>query len=938
MTWGPRNQPPRLEVSSPPEKNNGSANGHSADKKPETETVKRTRPLSMMATTSLSYSQDDAINVWEEFKDREGKLFWTNAATGTISRRSPFIRQRGVSNANTLNTIFNALGAGTVDLSAWAKDRAKEKKIIKAQAATRGWISRRNFKEMVKLGKLKQTVLHELLESERNYVRSLDRVVKDYLIPCREKNVLKVQTIQTIFSSVELILNCAKDMLEQFEQRIANWHYNQEVGDIFLKLVPSVDVYTSYCDNYQHALSIMQSKNFATIITKISKKQDAKTSLSFVLELPSLLVLPVYHLPKYKSVLQELIKYTLRRNPDWILLTESLHQISTGSSKLNENVKERQNAEHMMRVQKTFTGSPELKTPGRYFVRDGSLIKLCRKIPKPRWFVLFNDALMYGSREKEDTNSKVKFHRLINLSDSSQVRDIPDMKNSTPNGFQIITNFKSFIVYADSSELKRSWLQSLQTVINDLNTYRPTGDAGRKAIELAPVWMHDNEANQCTLCGEGFTVIKRRHHCRRCGRLVCGSCSENKVKLPNQGTSRVCDDCYEKLGGTVKNTQRAAKRKSYRQSVMVGTTFTKAKVVSFWALPEKVVCMIFGNLDPRSLACVALVCRTWNRLAAKDPVWYSLFLRRWNEPEQPEDRTWKQRYHIEQNWESQRNTCEILKGHTASITSVSFKGNQLLSGSVDTKLHLWDLTTNKFLRSYRGHTNSVRCVQIDPENNLIASGSEDKTVKIWEFETGRNIQTLKDGGEVTCLQLDVEKNLLYNGSSDKTVKVWDTRSWKLIKTLKAHTNKVFCLQAQGNTLVSGSQDKTVRLWDIAGGRCLNTLKGHTDTVRCVQFDEDKIISGSDDGTVKVYNLTEGELTISAHPGEKVTCLQFDANRLVTGGSDGCMKVWKLGGHGITPAYSMDCKAGWIRSLQYSQEILVSGHGDNNVRVWKFLSE
>lgn len=93
------------------------------------------------------------------------------------------------------------------------------------------------------------------------------------------------------------------------------------------------------------------------------------------------------------------------------MLSKALDSISTGSNKLNESVKERTNTENLVRIQKTFTGampvgylmycdSPlkELRTPGRYFVREGSLIKLCRKIPKSRFFVLFNDALMYGSK------------------------------------------------------------------------------------------------------------------------------------------------------------------------------------------------------------------------------------------------------------------------------------------------------------------------------------------------------------------------------------------------------------------------------------------------------------------------------------------------------------------------------------------------------------
>jgi hypothetical protein len=102
---------------------------------------------------------------------------------------------------------------------------------------------------------------------------------------------------------------------------------------------------------------------------------------------------------------------------------------------------------------------------GRVYIREGSLIKLCRKILKKRWVVLFSDALMYG--RKDESSAKVKFHRLINLNASSTVRDLPDKTNSK-NGFQVITSLKSFLVYADTPEEKKSWMESFQAVVNEL--------------------------------------------------------------------------------------------------------------------------------------------------------------------------------------------------------------------------------------------------------------------------------------------------------------------------------------------------------------------------------------------------------------------------------------------------------------------------------------
>jgi WD40 repeat protein len=98
-------------------------------------------------------------------------------------------------------------------------------------------------------------------------------------------------------------------------------------------------------------------------------------------------------------------------------------------------------------------------------------------------------------------------------------------------------------------------------------------------------------------------------------------------------------------------------------------------------------------------------------------------------------------------------------------------------------------------RTLKGHQNTIRALAVDTSNNYIISGSEDKTIKVWEYESGKMLKTLREHlGEVFCLELDRENNLLITGSGDKTVKLWDIRTWSVTKTLKAHDNKLFCLQ------------------------------------------------------------------------------------------------------------------------------------------------
>jgi hypothetical protein len=203
---------------------------------------------------------------------------------------------------------------------------------------------------------------------------------------------------------------------------------------------------------------------------------------------------------------------------------------------------------------------------------------------------------------------------------------------------------------------------------------------------VAPVWVPDKESPNCMVCNTAFTVIKRRHHCRRCGKVICGECSANKSKLPNLGVVRVCDDCFEELGGTLSKSK--AKRRTL--FLVKEAVFTKSNInITIAALSDRLLGTIFGFLDIETIIEVALVCKNWNKVAMKDKVWRSLFLQRWNPPDLIHQKTWKQRYRIELNWEQGNYSVQTLKGHTSAISTILLDGNHIISGSVDTKINVF---------------------------------------------------------------------------------------------------------------------------------------------------------------------------------------------------------------------------------------------------------
>jgi len=210
------------------------------------------------------------------------------------------------------------------------------------------------------------------------------------------------------------------------------------------------------------------------------------------------------------------------------------------------NVNSEANARRIALVESCFgnAGQP-LSVKGRVLVGEGVLTKACRKRPKPRQFFLFNDLLVYGNI----IINKKKYNKqhIIPLEEVKQqpLEDDGEYKN----GWLVCTQGKSFAVYAATATEKQEWMAHIDKCIRDL-----LNKSGKQAArEHAAVWVPDDEAKGCMLCKKSqFNVINRRHHCRKCGAVVCGNCSSNKLLLPSQSSKplRVCDGCYEVLSKT----------------------------------------------------------------------------------------------------------------------------------------------------------------------------------------------------------------------------------------------------------------------------------------------------------------------------------------------------------------------------------------------------
>lgn len=199
-----------------------------------------------------------------------------------------------------------------------------------------------------------------------------------------------------------------------------------------------------------------------------------------------------------------------------------------------------------------------------------------------------------------------------------------------------------------------------------------------------------------------------------------------------------------------------------------------------------------------------------------------------------------------------------------------------------------------------GHSAVVGQVAFSPDGQYLASGSADRTVKLWRWREGVLAQTLTHPEGVTSVAFSPDGQWLASGSYDHSVKVWRLRDGILVGTLTGHGGTVWSVafNPDGQRLASSGEDKTVKLWRMSDGALLQTLAGHTLNVWSVAFSPDGqwLASGSFDRTAKLWRADTGALirTLVGH-SQAIVELAFsaDSELLATGGDDSSVRLWRV---------------------------------------------
>jgi serine/threonine protein kinase len=286
-----------------------------------------------------------------------------------------------------------------------------------------------------------------------------------------------------------------------------------------------------------------------------------------------------------------------------------------------------------------------------------------------------------------------------------------------------------------------------------------------------------------------------------------------------------------------------------------------------------------------------------------------------------------------------------LSDHLSSINALAFSsdGQMLASGSADRTVKLWNPDSRIPRCTLSGHSSLIDAVVFSLDGATLASGSWDHTIKIWQFETGELIRTLSQhSGWIKCLAIAPDGQTLISGSADRTIKIWHLGTGEVQTTLLGHSSAVHsvALSTDGQKLASGSADKTIKLWNLDPASLQLTLNGHSDAINSLTFSPSGqiLISGSADKTIKIWNLSSGTLlhTLNGH-SEAVNSVAINrqGNILVSGSADKTIKIWHPSSGELL--YRLDRHSAAVTAVAISPDSrrIASGSQDKTILIWQF---
>jgi WD40 repeat protein/uncharacterized protein YgiM (DUF1202 family) len=285
----------------------------------------------------------------------------------------------------------------------------------------------------------------------------------------------------------------------------------------------------------------------------------------------------------------------------------------------------------------------------------------------------------------------------------------------------------------------------------------------------------------------------------------------------------------------------------------------------------------------------------------------------------------------------------LLTGHTGEIFALAFSPDDrlLASGSGDNVIRLWDYATGREVRSLRGHVGAVRAVAFSPDGRQLISGGSDNTIRVWDAASGQEQKALPNRfGATRAVAVSPDGQWIATGGDDGTVRIWDWAAGRETKAMKGRAvGIVFAVKfsPDGKTIASGGSDNLLHIWDLASGLERSTLSGHQGQINGISFSADgnTVATAASDSTVRLWDLSASRerSVFSGHAGG-VQAVVFwpDGRAVASAGVDGTVRIWDLSTGNQRTTLAGHTGPVWAIALTSDGSLLATGGRDQRIVV------
>lgn len=281
-------------------------------------------------------------------------------------------------------------------------------------------------------------------------------------------------------------------------------------------------------------------------------------------------------------------------------------------------------------------------------------------------------------------------------------------------------------------------------------------------------------------------------------------------------------------------------------------------------------------------------------------------------------------------------------GHASYVVSVAFTsdGKRLVTGSTDKTARLWDVETGKEIRAFRGHEEDVTTVALSADGKYLVTGSGDNTACLWDLATGKRIRAFQGHTKGVCsVVLSSGNRYLATASGDKTARLWDLNTGKQLRSFEGHYGLVssVALSADGKTLITGNMDWRVRLWDVETGKERRFFRWETEQITSMALSTDGkyLVTGTLDKTARLWDLLTGKSIRAFQHGEYVfsVALSNDSKHLLTGCDDKMARLWDVETGKQIRAFRGHTDSVISVAISADGKCAATGSRDTTARLW-----